>query len=117
MTAGTYDILIEQGATFRFPLVWKDPLGALYDLTGYTARMQVRKTAATADPPMLTLTTENGGIVLGGAAGTITITASATATAALTGQQAVYDIELINPSGEVDRLLMGAVEISPEVTR
>lgn len=116
MTAGTHDIVIEQGATFRLSLVWKDPNGTPYDLTGYTARMQVRK-AYGSTSSMLSLTSGAGDIVLGGALGTIVATASATATAALSGLQGVYDIELVSPGGVVDRVLQGTVTISPEVTR
>jgi hypothetical protein len=64
----------------------------------------------------LTLTTANGGITLGGAAGTITITASATATAALTAPAVgVYDLELVTGS-TVRRLAAGEVTVTPEVT-
>ena len=116
MTAGTHDITIEQGATFTLSLVWKDPTDVPYDLTGYTARMQVRKAFGTADP-MLSLTSTDGDIVLGGVDGTIVVTASATATAAMDGNQGVYDLELVAPGGAVTRLLQGVVEISLEVTR
>ena len=41
--AAVYDITIEQGATFRLSLVWKDSSNVPVNLTGYTARMQVRR--------------------------------------------------------------------------
>lgn len=85
-------------------------------LAGFTARMQVRKTLL-ADPPDLDLTTENGGITLGGAEGTITLNATAVETSAVQSLAGVYDIELISPSGFVTRLLEGQVEFTPEVTR
>ena len=44
MAAAQYDILIEQGATFSRTFVWKDSSEVAVDLTGYTARMQIRKT-------------------------------------------------------------------------
>lgn len=116
MSAGTYDILIEKGATFQLSLTWKAPTNTPYDLTGYTARMQVRK-SVNATAPLLSLTSSGGDIVLGGAAGTIVITASATATAAMDATHGVYDLELVAPSGTVTRVLKGSVEISPEVTR
>jgi hypothetical protein len=113
---GTYDFTIYQGATFSRVLTWKDEAEALINLTGYTARMQIRTNKDAADP-ILTLTTENGGIALGGAAGTITLTITATASAAITESEGVYDLELISGSGVVTRLLQGAVEINKEVTR
>lgn len=115
MAATTYDILIEQGATFSQVITYKES-GVAINLTGYTARMQVRATleAATA---LIELTTANGRITLGGSAGTITITISATDSAALTAGRGVYDLELVSGSGIVTRLLQGVATISRNVTR
>lgn len=106
-----------QGGTFRKQFVWKTgrPRVAV-DLTGYTARMQIRaKLEATT--VLADLTTENGGITLGGSAGTIDLYLSDTATSAITGTLGVYDLELIAPNGDVTPLVGGVVRISPEVTR
>lgn len=116
MSAAYYSFKIEQGATFYQPLVWKDGDGDVVNLTGYTARMQVRKTLK-ADTPILTLTTEDGRITLGGALGTILLEVSATDTAELTACCGVYDLELQSIDGNVVRLLEGEIEISKEVTR
>ena len=72
MPAGTLDLLIEKGATFRHALLVRSGEGAsapAANLTGYTARMQIRLTADAADPPLLELTTANGRIAIDGAAG------------------------------------------------
>lgn len=114
--AGRLDLTIEQGATFRLLLTWRDEGGALRDLTGYTARMQIRREAAD-DTVLLALTTENGGISLGGAAGTIALLATSDQTAALGFESGVYDLELEDGSGEVTRLLSGTATLSAEVTR
>lgn len=116
MTAATRDIVIEQGATFTFPLVYKDSNDVPVNLTGYTARMQVRRSKASTTA-VLTLTTENGSITLGGSAGTIDIVASAEDTAAIPIKVGVYDLELVSPSGNVKRLIEGEVTISQEVTK
>lgn len=116
MTAGTYTITIEQGGTFSLPLTWKDALGNLVDLTGYTARLHIREEIESSTA-FITLTTENGGIAPGGTAGTVTLKLSAAATAALTQSKGVYDLELIGGSGVVTRLLEGLVVIRKEVTR
>ncbi len=114
MTAAVYDITIEQGATFTMNLTWRDESNALVDLTGYTARMQVRKDIASSQT-LLSLTSGSG-ITLGGAAGTISITASAATTAAIAATSGVYDLELVSGS-TVTRLLQGNVTISKNVTR
>ncbi len=115
MAATTYDILIEQGATFSQVITYKDK-GVAVNLTGYTARMQVRSTLESATT-IVELTTANSRIALGGAAGTITLTISATDTAALTAGRGVYDLELVSGSGIVTRLLQGVATISRNVTR
>lgn len=95
------------GILTRYPAV---------DLTGYTARMQMR-TAVGATDVLVDLTTENSGITLDAATGEITLSMSATDTAALAWRQAVYDLELVAPSGFVTRLAEGSVQVTPEVTR
>ncbi len=113
--AGTHDIVCDQGATFSRVFTWQDSTGLPVNLTGYTARMQVRATIDSAST-LLSLTTENGGISLGGTAGTVTITASATQTAAVAAGCYVYDIELVIGSTVV-RLVQGQFTVDGEVTR
>lgn len=114
--AGRYNIIIEQGATFSRVLTWRDAQGALIDLSGYTARMQARA-GHTAQSVLVSLTTENGRIALGGAAGTVTLTIAAADTALLPSGSYVYDLELVSAGGVVTRLLEGCCQVSPEVTR
>lgn len=116
MTAAQNDITIEQGATFRMSLIWKDSVGVPVNLTGYTARMQVRRSYSDS-VVQLNLTTENGSITLGGSAGTIEVVGAATATDDTAGGKGVYDLELMSSSGVVTRLVEGKVTIKPEVTR
>lgn len=108
---------IYQGATFRKRLVWKAGTPKVpVDLTGCTARMQVRAEVESPDF-LLELTTANGGITLGGAAGTVDLYVSDETTSAITWTSGVFDIEIEHPSGEVTRLAQGSVGVSPEVTR
>lgn len=114
---GVLNLDCYQGATFDYTLTWKSA-GVPVNLTGYTARMQVRE-SYDAGTAILALT--NGtGITLGGTAGTIALTAAATATAALDGtphKQYIYDLELVSGAGVVTRLVEGNFTIYPEVTR
>lgn len=125
MTAGTYHMAVDQGATFRKTVTWKDESGSAVNLTGYTARMQVRASYS-ASTTVLSATTANGKIALGGSLGTISIVLSATETAALSVASpndfsdafvGVYDLELVAPNGDVTRLLQGSFIVNPEVTR
>jgi hypothetical protein len=116
MTAVQRDIVIEQGATFTLPLVWKvKATGLPIDITGYTARMHVRETHESSDT-LIELSSPSDGITLGGANGTIDVLIDASETAALTPGTGVYDLELVNGS-VVHRIIEGAVVITPEVTR
>lgn len=113
--AGQYNIVADQGATFSRNLHWKDVNGNAIDITGYTARMQVRQ-KYTSSTTVLNLVSPTD-ITLGGNSGTIVVTASATATAAITAGEYVYDLEMVSSAGIVTRLLQGTFELRPEVTR
>lgn len=91
-------------------LIYKPPV----DLTGATARMQIR--AGVGGALLLELTTENDGLAITGP-GTLTRTLSAAQTAALAWTEAVYDLEVEYADGTVQRYLQGAVTVGPEVTR
>ena len=86
------------------------------DLTSYTARMHIRE-SITDTTVLSSLTTENGGITLGGVSGSIALSIPAVDTAAFTFDCAVYDLEVIDPAGIVTLVMYGAVELLKEVTR
>ena len=116
MAMNLFDLEIKQGETLSLVATWRDSANALVNLTGYTARAQGRLSYDAATT--LFSLTSSSGITLGGAAGTITITLSAAATAALSApQQGVWDLELVSGSGVVTRLLEGDLRILPEATR
>jgi hypothetical protein len=113
--AGTHNFLCEQGATFTREITWLDSEGVPVNLTNYTARMQVRATASAAST-LISLTSSGGDITLGGTAGTINITISATATAGVAAGCYVYDLELVDGT-TVYRILQGDFTVDAEVTR
>jgi len=124
MLAGIYNMTCQQGATFARTLTLRypdpespaiDPVYLLWNFTGYTARMQVRRTLQSTTP-MISLTTENGRITLGGVTGVIELLISATDTAQITSS-GVYDLEIISSSGVVSRVIQGDFILSEEVTR
>lgn len=119
MPAHKVPLKFEQGATFNEPYTWKagPPKGAVpVDLTGCTARAQVRPEIS-SPIVLLELTTENGGIELGGITGTIRLRVSAATTAAFDWDAGEYDLEIVFPDGTVVRRMAGSVSVSPEVTR
>ena len=114
MSAGAYDITCEQGATFSRILSIFDSDGNARDLSGYTARMQVRRTAASTTT-IVELTTENGRITLN-SSGEVTLGMSAQVTAGIT-DGGVYDLEIESPDGVVERVIEGNFYLYLEVTR
>lgn len=115
MTAGVYDIVCEQGATFRRTFTWTDENEQPIDLTGCSARMQVRPTHSSTTT-WLNLSSPTA-ITLTPLAGQITVVITAAQSAALPVKRGVYDLEVVLSNGDVQRLLQGSFTVSPEVTR
>ena len=84
------------------------------NITGYTAKMQLRSTPNTVNA-VLTLTTENGGISIDGPTGTITLHATATQTGAIDEGPYDYDLEIYQGSS-VTRVVQGMAVVSANVT-
>lgn len=111
------DLFVDQGSFSEVVLgPFRDPNGAPYSLVGATARMQYRESVA-AGVALLTLTTENGGIVLDEAAGKATLRFSEIATSALVVLRGVYDLEVVLADGKCRRVMQGAITFDREVTR
>lgn len=86
------------------------------DLTGYTARMQIREkidSTTTIDE----LTTENGKISIDTTNKTITLTIPAATTAGYTFSSAVYSLEMVSSGGVVVPFANGTLTLVKEVTR
>jgi len=117
MAAFKLRLQLVQGEDFHKRFTWKTGTPALpVDLTGCTARMHMR---ASIDSPtvLLGLSTDDGTITLGGTAGTVDMDLTNVVTAAVSWTSAVYDLEIVFPSGQVRRLLKGPVAVDREVTR
>jgi hypothetical protein len=110
--SGKYNIVADQGATFNLKFR-VETSGVAWDLSNYTARMQVSKSTSSTTR-LLNLTTENGDITLN-SSGQVFINTSATNMAKIPTGRWVYEIELTSAGGEVTRILEGRFIISPEV--
>jgi hypothetical protein len=109
------DLVIHQGSDFSHVVSVLDPSGAILNLTGYTARMQIRSyvdSIATLED----MTTGNGKIGLNGPAGQLTLQLTSAVTAAYTWRSGVYDLEIASSGAIVTRIMQGNVSLSPEVT-
>lgn len=110
------DFYVPQGATYIRTWVHTNAAGVAIDLTGYTARLQIREFQA-ATTILYEATTENGDLVLTAASGLVTLKIPAHVTAAWTFSVGAYDLELVAPLGETTKLGWGRVQVRPEVTR
>jgi len=115
MKPGKYNIVCPQGSTLVLPMDYSTS-GTLTNLSAYTARMQVRETHESATV-ILSLTTENGGIVLAGTSPNIRLKVSATLTSPIKAKTYVYDLEIVDTLSEPYRIMEGDFIVTPEVTR
>lgn len=109
-----YTMVCPQGSTLDVQFTYKINKFPV-NLTGYSARMQVRELHTSVET-LVSLQTGSG-ITLGGKAGTINILIPSANTEGFKPVPHVYDIELIAPNGSVTRILEGTFNITPEVTR
>jgi hypothetical protein len=109
-----YNTTCPQGATYDIQFTYKINKFPV-NLTGYSARMQVRESYSS--PNTLVSLSTGSGITLGESAGTINILISAVETAAFTPNTYIYDIELVSPNQSVIRIVEGSFIVTPEVTR
>tara|TARA_R110000765_G_scaffold210450_1_gene315647 strand:- start:160 stop:540 length:381 start_codon:yes stop_codon:yes gene_type:complete len=126
MAAGIYNFTIEQGTTVVKQFTYKDAAGTVVDLGSHDVRMQIRETV-TSEIPVSTFGTGSApdpdGITVvlsSGSAksGTIELRIEASETKDYNFTQAVYDIEIEDPTSHtVTRLLQGSIRLSPEITR
>ena len=115
--AAKYDFTIYQGANHSFQVPYKNADGSVFDFTGYTAKLQVRKTVSA--PDVLIELVSPTDIVFNIPLGKISISflPEKTTPLANTKQTLVYDLEVTNGVTNVLRIIEGTITINPEVTR
>jgi hypothetical protein len=105
------DLCVYQGDDYSVIVVVSNPDGTPADLTGHTARAQIRR------GPADTNETVDATITATIVSPNITLAMSHTETATLTSGGYAWDLELTYPSGVVKTILQGKVNVSLEVTR
>ena len=110
MAAGTYNFIMEQGATFTRQLTVKES-GSALNLSGYSVASLMRSThdsSTVVGTFTCTISNASGGI--------ISMSMTPVVTGAIEEGMYVYDMEIRSGSGTVTRLLQGEVTVTPEVT-
>ena len=111
MSAGTYNFILEQGATFNRILTLKEN-NAVMNLTGYSVASKMRSThdsSSVVGTFTCTVSNATGGV--------ITMSMTSTTTGGIEEGIYVYDLEMTSGGGTVTRLMEGTVTVNPEVTR
>lgn len=110
MSAGIYNIKIDQGSDFSLQLTVQED-GSAKNLTGFSARAQLRPTIDSS-----TLTATFTCTVTDATAGILTMTLPYTTTDDISVGQYFYDLELYTGTTS-QRLIQGTATVSGEVTR
>ena len=106
------ELTIEQGANLSSTITVNDVQGDAVNLTTYTASSQLRKSYYSSSSNTLTA------IITGNANGQITLSMTASNTAALKPGRYVYDLIITNTTdNSVTRVIEGTAVVLPSVTR
>jgi hypothetical protein len=120
---GRWSPTCRQGETFVRVITWcTGPTtaacvagtGVYVNLTGFSGKLQLRDIVTGA---VIDEFTETTGLALGGVAGTVTWTVTATETALLTVGAVAYDLRLTSGTGVVTYLLAGHLNVQARVTQ
>jgi hypothetical protein len=106
---------VDQNATFTFILEYKDSNGNAVNLTGASAKMQVRDTQG-GSKVAVSLTSPSGGITIDPLIGKLTFRMTPTQTNKLFYPKSAYDIMLTQDIGIKTKLLEGFLTLSRSVT-
>ena len=112
--AAIANLIIDQGANFSSDITVKDANGNAFDLTGYTTEAKMAKGYASTR----TRTTITSAVASDATTGVVSLTLTATQTAALDApERYVYDVEITQTStGTVTRVIEGIITTRPNVT-
>lgn len=104
------NLSIDQGSTFSSTVTVESSDGLTYNLTGYTARGQIRKTYSSSTYVAFSASIPSP------TSGEINLSLTATQTAALKPGRYQFDVEIVQNT-VVQRVIEGQIEVNPRVTR
>lgn len=105
-----FDLELYKGDYFPFRLLLKDSTGAPLNLTGYTARSQIR------DYIDSTVVFEFATSIVP-TEGAVDIMLNSTTSSGLAPGSYIWDVQLTNPDGNTRTYIAGDVKVYDEVTR
>jgi hypothetical protein len=121
LRGNVHDLITDQGSTVHQVFGIKNSARKIIELTGYTARMQVREWNTENRDPASTIiaeyTTENGYLTVNETAGSVTLLIPPADMAAYEPKSYVYDLEVESPTSETTRIIQGKFIVRAEVTK
>ena len=114
--AGQKNFEVDQNATFSFIVEYKDNNGLPIDLTGASAKMQVRDTKGGAKLAFTLTSPSTGGIAIDAALGKLTLKMTPTQTNKLFYPKSSYDIMVTDSNSNKIKLVEGFLSLSRSVT-
>lgn len=118
MVAVRKDLIVEQGRTFSFIIEVLNPDKTPKNLTGWTARAQIRPDVNSSTKYVEFDVTSGWTTAINAASGLVTLSGTKAATTILTWLTGVYDVEIENISTtECIAPVKGNVVVHREVTR
>lgn len=107
------NLVLDQGTTFQEFIIYTDAAKTPIDISGFSARAQMRRAYTSANA--ITFTAN----VVASANGNISLNLSAAETANIKSGRYVYDVEIYDSSNVVivHRVIEGIITVNPEVTK
>lgn len=103
------NLIIDQGTTFVTAVTFNDESGSAIDFSSYTGQAQMRKHFTSSNSTSFSVSLSNNGVV------SLSLTANQTSN--LVAGRYVYDLEVVDSSNIISRLIEGIVTVTPNVTR
>jgi hypothetical protein len=113
--AGQKNFEVDQNATFTFIVEYKDNNDIAINLTGSTAKLQVRDTKG-GSKLAFTLTSPSGGITIDGVNGRITCKMTPTQTNKLFYPKSSYDLMVTDSNTNKIKIVEGFLTLNRSVT-
>lgn len=111
MPAAYSNLYLEQGSTFNTTITLDDVYGANYNLVGFTANSQIRKSYYSSNATATFTATIDAN------SATISLSLPSTVTLNISPGRYVYDTTITDTNYNVTRILEGVIDVSPCVTR
>lgn len=109
--AVTSNLILDQGSDFTVTVNYNDQDGLPKNLTGYSARSQMRKSYYSTSATNFTANISDP------INGEITLSLSSNVSANVKAGRYVYDLEVVSNANVVIRVVEGIITVMPEVTR